>query len=349
MLRNLNLYFAIFCSGAISLGAQDIYVLIHIEGIPYICPGGTVACTAFVPQEPIQDDYRFTWSTGDTAATVVLTEPGVYSVTVTDPAGNSGYKSFELAGGDFPLPVIDLTDTLFCIGDEERLALSLSAAYEIIRMETIPPVETLHHGDSLALRVELQLRGSTCAGELVVGGLYFYRDMPVPVIEEPAEAPALQPLVYRITELSPAHRYTWTITGGTIDWAAHGQIQVSWSDTAAVRRLCVYSELYDHACISEEACIETDLLSDTGITGTSRLPDLFPNPASDRLFLSGTTGATTLLVLTDCLGHTVYERTFHTDTDRVELDCSNWPGGIYLYRIGQTPGSFVSGKILILR
>ncbi len=348
MLRSFSFYITFFLAGTSVIGAQDLYVEIHIDGIPYVCPGGTVTCTAFVPDQPDQETFRFAWSTGDTTAKVLLPEPGPYSVTVTDDKGNSGSSSFELLGGEFPQPAIDLTDTRFCAGDEDGLIQLLSARYEVIQLEFIPPLETLQHGDSLALHIELQLRGSACAGEMIIGGLHFYNEMPVPVIDGPAEVYAREPVIYSVAEKSPDHRYNWRIEGGSIDWTAHGQVQVTWSDTEYEHSLCVYSELIGHSCLSETTCIEPGLISSAKDISHGEVAIPLPNPASDRLILPGIPAGTSLL-FADCRGYVVYKRDFHTDTDSVEVDCSSWPVGVYLYRVGQSSGSSACGVILVQR
>ncbi|MCB9185743.1 MAG: tandem-95 repeat protein [Flavobacteriales bacterium] len=111
------------CSGT---AGQPIVVLpspitqiIPDSEFPY-CNGDVVTLTAL--GIPFIDDFE--WNTGETSQTIEVTQSGVYTVTVTNPAGCSSTASLPI--GFLPLPPTDIFvngETSICDGDEVQLTV----------------------------------------------------------------------------------------------------------------------------------------------------------------------------------------------------------------------------------
>ncbi len=82
-----------------------------------ICEGDSATLTAGVIGgiEP----YNFFWNTSETSASIVVSEAGNYSVTVTDATGCSGSDDIEITVTQPPVPTIstDIEENIVCAGD----------------------------------------------------------------------------------------------------------------------------------------------------------------------------------------------------------------------------------------
>lgn len=78
-----------------------------------VCPGGTVEIDAFQP------NATYVWSTGATTSSIVVGQPGTYTVTITDSEGCVGSDDVVVGSAPDPGP---LQDTVFtCVGRPVQL------------------------------------------------------------------------------------------------------------------------------------------------------------------------------------------------------------------------------------
>ncbi len=87
---------------------------VQITGLPGFCPGGFTVLTA----SPGFDNYE--WSTGIPSQVLAVSEPGVYTISVTD--NNGCTDSDSLMVGLLPQPVVTISgDTSICEGEPTAL------------------------------------------------------------------------------------------------------------------------------------------------------------------------------------------------------------------------------------
>ena len=88
-----------------------------ITGPNNICPGASIMLST----EAIDGIYR--WSTGDETASIQVSEPGTYAVTITDEAGCRDSTELEVTQSDRAMPTIAGATTL-CPGDSTVLSVT---------------------------------------------------------------------------------------------------------------------------------------------------------------------------------------------------------------------------------
>jgi hypothetical protein len=88
-----------------------------ITGPSTICKGGN----ATLEVDSMFQSY--VWSTGDTSSTIMITNPGIYSVTVTGAEACPGIAILEVLVAD-SIPLMILGDTMRCMGDSSLLSAS---------------------------------------------------------------------------------------------------------------------------------------------------------------------------------------------------------------------------------
>lgn len=104
---------------------------IPITGDTLICPGDSVVLTASGPPQ-------FLWSTGDTTASIVVTQPGSYTVSYADTTTNSfGCSGIQSWSGSVvvnikapPTLIINPGDGVICPGDSVQLLCSGTGLYQ---------------------------------------------------------------------------------------------------------------------------------------------------------------------------------------------------------------------------
>jgi gliding motility-associated-like protein len=94
-----------------------------ISGPSTICPGAPITLTT----EEIDGIYE--WSTGAESASIAVSEPGMYSVTITDEAGCRDSTLLEVTESGMAMPVIMGSEVL-CSGDST--VLSVTGFQEIV-------------------------------------------------------------------------------------------------------------------------------------------------------------------------------------------------------------------------
>jgi len=100
--------------------------------VSLVADGPTTLCTGqSVNIGPTEVFSKYLWNTGDTTASIAVTAPGNYKVTVTSSEGCTGVSSPILFHFDpIQIPSIQaLGDTIFCPGDEVVLTSSVATSY----------------------------------------------------------------------------------------------------------------------------------------------------------------------------------------------------------------------------
>ncbi|MFZ1790665.1 MAG: hypothetical protein WAT92_20245 [Saprospiraceae bacterium] len=86
-----------------------------IEGHQFLCgPLDTTSITS------LDDYFQYIWSNGDTLKTAKMTEPGSYTLIVSDKMGCKGQIAFDIFERDLPIPIL-AGETTFCVGDSAIL------------------------------------------------------------------------------------------------------------------------------------------------------------------------------------------------------------------------------------
>ena len=88
-----------------------------ISGMLSFCEGGETILSAGIGYD------NYLWSDGSTSSTLTVTEPGTYSVTVSDVTGCSGNTSVTVIQNNNPVPQIIGVDTI-CTGTTTQLSLA---------------------------------------------------------------------------------------------------------------------------------------------------------------------------------------------------------------------------------
>jgi len=107
-------------SEQVSLGDDRPFCIGDELGIEFLDKSGEYDAMANDAGDEIsnKDDetYNYLWNTGDTTSTIVINEPGLYSVTVTNPTGCMAIDSVELSfQGYMPEPAFEAPPV--CFGD----------------------------------------------------------------------------------------------------------------------------------------------------------------------------------------------------------------------------------------
>lgn len=112
----------------------DCELVVETGPDKHICPGDTIelttevvgnSCGAFSPNEAI----TYLWSTGETTPTIMVSEPGIYEVTVTDCNGCTATGNVELVEKPQVMVDVETTDnqTIVCEGSSFTIAASSDA------------------------------------------------------------------------------------------------------------------------------------------------------------------------------------------------------------------------------
>jgi hypothetical protein len=87
-----------------------------IAGPPLLCPGADTSVLQVVQNYPY-----YSWNTGDTINPIVITEPGLYQVTVTDHNGCTGEQLFGVQNAEVGNLTISMTAPAICPGQLDTL------------------------------------------------------------------------------------------------------------------------------------------------------------------------------------------------------------------------------------
>lgn len=111
----------------------------EISGDLFFCLGGSTELTA-------TGGTQYEWNTGETTATIIVQEPGIYEVLVTDI--NACQSTTEVEVTVLPLPQINIEgDVEICVGTSTVLEAFGAATYEWSTGETTPVIEVSVAGD----------------------------------------------------------------------------------------------------------------------------------------------------------------------------------------------------------
>lgn len=110
------------CNGSASINVvKNNNPVFTISGKTSICEGQSSSLT------PNQSFINYKWSNGDLNASLVTTQAGSYSVTVTDANGCSAVGNVSLTINANPKPTIDGKSSI-CLGDSAKLSVNQSFA-----------------------------------------------------------------------------------------------------------------------------------------------------------------------------------------------------------------------------
>ncbi|MEY4107003.1 MAG: hypothetical protein RL181_1345 [Bacteroidota bacterium] len=170
-----------------------------IAGKRGFCTGGTTTLSVAAGFS------RYQWSDGSRDSTLLVAQPGDYSLTVTDSLGCQGSTSAPV--DSFPLPKPNLgSDIEFCGGEIRRLTPGLFAAYQWSTGEVFPDILVQKGGVYRVTVTSVEGCKATDSIQVVVN------PKPTPLIRGAA---VLCPDSLVLLSVSPIYRaYRWS-TGGT--------------------------------------------------------------------------------------------------------------------------------------
>lgn len=111
------------CEGSGQIRVESVgSLIIELGTSQSVCPGGTVTLST--------GSYEtYLWSTGETTASIEVSEPGYYSLSVTNEEGCLGRNTVEVRSGEDVQVLIENDFMDICPGDSIRLSVSGADSY----------------------------------------------------------------------------------------------------------------------------------------------------------------------------------------------------------------------------
>ena len=159
------------CIGEATFDVSPISLPVpSLSGVTAICEGGATVIST------LGNYVDFVWSTGSIAATTLVTNPGVLSVTVTDSEGCVGSNSVEISELENIEPSI-LGDLFFCEGESTIIEGEMGyASYEWSNGQMSQNLQVSQAGE-----YTLSVMDTTgCSGEITVSVIAY--PLPQPII-----------------------------------------------------------------------------------------------------------------------------------------------------------------------
>lgn len=172
-----------------------------------ICPGQSSILIADFGYQ------HYEWSNGDLGVTNIVTDPGIYEVTVTNIYGCTGTGSTTVS--PLPTPTIEITTTPFCPGDVSTLTVTGGTFQEYLwsNSDTINPI-TVSTSGTYSVTVS---GSSICATSTSISVVQ--NPAPTSLIAPPAQLICTSPTTMLDASASsngPEYTYLWTTSDGNI-------------------------------------------------------------------------------------------------------------------------------------
>ena len=122
--------YSVFVTQGTCSGDGDVEVIVNPLPTPTV-DGPAEICVGDIGTLEVTEAYNnYAWSTNSNLQSIIISDPGTYTVTVTDNNGCTGTSSFEVMEVPLPTPEI-IGDPNFCPNGSTQLSLSESyASYE---------------------------------------------------------------------------------------------------------------------------------------------------------------------------------------------------------------------------
>ncbi len=205
------------------------------------CPGDTFVIDG-------GDQFSWQWSNGHTGRYLEVTEPGIYSLSITNFTGCSAADSIIVTQSE--KPEIDLgQDTVKC--PEETIELQAfwpGATYAWNTGSTDPSITADTAGTYI---VEVQLNTCSVSDTIIISG------HPTPAQEQvygsPSVCPQVEAVDYYVDETENT-TYEWQASGGVIVWEQQDSIRIDWGDA------------------NDNACVSVQLTNEFGCSSRLNFP-----------------------------------------------------------------------------
>lgn len=209
------------CSDTVHFEVQvldSVKIDITASPAPYICGNGSVTLHASSTY-----DIDYSWSTGEVADSIVVTEAGVYSATSLDDNGCIKEGSIEIFKYELPPVELEVTNNNFCLGDAATISsLNTYQSYKWSTGETTKDITVTQAGTyKLVAYNEV---GCSDSAEVVITT----RPMPEFTIETIIDVPCSGVVELRVNSTEP-YALLWS-TGETTE-----SITVTASGTYSVK------------------------------------------------------------------------------------------------------------------
>lgn len=276
-----------------------------------ICEGSSSEITVF--DEP---NISYEWSNGFTESTTVVSEAGVYTLTITDEHGCTATASFEMTMA--PVPEVSLgTDIDVCENSEAEINAGEGYAwYNWSTGETTQSIMVSAAGEySVTVFNEYGCEASdTIAVSILAAPTFAISDTSVCVNEEIVLSVDTEDEVLWFGETEGnTYAQTYPYAGEYLVWVTVSNGECETTDTITV---------------TVETCTSVDEMSAMEI-------QLYPNPVRDMatFTVTGYEGAISYIVV-DLSGREMTFETVSVDNESVHtVDVSNLVSGVYILRI----------------
>ncbi|MGB1317169.1 MAG: PKD domain-containing protein, partial [Flavobacteriales bacterium] len=214
------------CTGV----SDDVTITVYDNPMVEITASDTVVCDGETVTLTATEADAYLWSTGADLQSIIVTENGMYSVTVTDANGCMASDSIEITVNPTPNPIPVITPdgpTTFCDGDSVSLSVDPWEAYDWSTGDTTQAI-TVDESGLYTVTVTNEFGCEADAAGIVVT----VNDLPEPVIQATGDS-AICDGETLVLATGVFNSYTWS-TGDTTQ-----TIEV---DTAGVYTVTVTNE-----------------------------------------------------------------------------------------------------------
>lgn len=288
------------------------------------CPDITLKCS--------REYVGYQWNTGDTTRQLIVNTSGNYSVEVTDSNGCRNNDSINVTV--YPLPALELGNDIQTCSDSYTIIPLTDTAVTYLWSDG-------SHGDSLMI---------SKSGEyslIVTNNFGCEQKDSVNIALKPSiELPSDTTMSINDTlVLMPGQFdfYLWTIGNNNF---SQPTLSVNGSYFSNNDTITVYLMVQNNNCQASDSVLV--IASDyTGIhSNFVRSISIYPNPVTDKLFLDlGNMRTDNLILKLYSVKGNLY-KTIIPDENKIEIDMSNYPKGIYLLKFA---GESINKTVKILK
>ncbi|NLA24293.1 MAG: T9SS type A sorting domain-containing protein [Bacteroidales bacterium] len=282
------------------------YLIVDLGDDIYACPGDTIEIDAVIGVE-------WLWSDNSEESTLLVNEPGTYSVTITDEYGCVGADDIEVFYRE--APAIDLgEDVTFCSGNSLELVGPDASGYEWNTGDTVQSITVTTTGEYIL----------TITDEFgcVNSDAMFLNVLQSPLVELGSDKTITEDQTIIFGAYPGYESYVWfdgstedniLIIGNEIGLGVHH----IWVRIVADNECETYDEM--HLTVIEGVGIDTEVIESIVV---------YPNPSSDIVNINfGMFSGNKTVSLFDATGRCVYN--VNTSNDLHSIEISSLPSGIY--------------------
>ena len=273
------------------------------------------------------------WSTGDSTATITVTEAGTYTVLATTDAGCTASDTSEVT--IVPLPVVELgEDVVAC--EDETVTLEAGDGFELYEWSNGEETSSIEVNNPATYSVTVaDSNGCEAFDEVNVSF------SPLPEVNFPVDTMLCVEDAYIF---DPGAGNSFIINGEVVETFSTEGLEVGSYDLPV-------TVINDFDCTIETNLVFTiDVCAGVNDQALSAIVDLYPNPTSgmSTIRISELEISAFTLDITNATGQVLerYQVNQSTSEFQQELDLTNAPAGLYFVRIYSKEGTLVRRLIV---